>query len=487
MKDLISRLGSPRIMVIGDIILDKYIYGTVNRISPEAPIQILNTNDDQGEERLGGAANVAHNLVTLGAKATLSGVIGPDPAGRLLKQKASKLNIDTSGLFVDKNKITPVKTRMIAHDQQVLRLDKENSRSISAAVEKRLIRYIKANIKKYDLVLVSDYNKGTLTKAVLSMVLLLGRQYGKKVLIDPKGKDYRKYRWATAITPNKHEAGLASGIEITNDTSCHKAAYKLLKDLALDFVIITLGEKGLYFLGNKIKGFPAPAKPLEIYDVTGAGDTVLAMLGIAIASRRLSYKEILQMANVAAGVVVSKVGTATVTRQEIIEHYRNLNDSVSGNKLVSLKELSDVLRQRRVTGKKIVFTNGCFDILHPGHITTLEFARSQGDILVVGLNSDKSVRRIKGPNRPVMNQAQRAEVLSGLAAVDYIVLFDESTPIKLIKAIKPDVLVKGADWAKDKIVGKQYAAKVLTVPLVKGLSTTDIIDKIKITGTRKRP
>ncbi|MBI4711738.1 MAG: D-glycero-beta-D-manno-heptose-7-phosphate kinase [Planctomycetes bacterium] len=476
MKDLINKLGSPRIMVVGDIILDKYIYGTVNRISPEAPIQILNAQHE--ELRLGGAANVAHNLVTLGARASICGVIGGDDPGRAVKTIARNTHINTGGLFIDPARTTPVKTRLIAHNQQVLRVDNEKPSPVYTAIEQRLIKYLKANIKNYDAILVSDYNKGTLTNTLLKTLTSLGRAHRKPIIIDPKGKDYRKYYRATAITPNRQEAELATGIEITDAASRRQAARELVNNAKLDFVIITLGEKGLYLLDKKGKEFYDPARPLRVYDVTGAGDTVLATLGIAFAGG-LNYTDALHLANLAAGVVVSKVGTATVTRQEIIEHYRNLNDSVSGNKLVSLKELSDALKNKRPAGNKIVFTNGCFDILHPGHIATLEFASSQGDILVVGLNSDKSVQRIKGPGRPIMNQAQRAGVLAGLAAVDYIVLFDEPTPIKLIKAIKPDVLVKGADWKQDKIVGRQYVAKVLIVPLVKGLSTTDIIKRIK--------
>ncbi|MFH1226344.1 MAG: D-glycero-beta-D-manno-heptose-7-phosphate kinase [Planctomycetota bacterium] len=481
--NLIHRLGSPKIMVLGDLILDKYVWGKVERISPEAPIQILNAQREG--LRLGGVANVAHNAVTLGAKAGLVGVVGNDESGRQTRKLCGQSGINTAGIVSDRARQTPLKTRMIAQNQQVLRVDNEDPAQISAAAEQSILSYVRRNIKHYDIVLVSDYNKGTLTDSLLKAVIQIARTSRKKVVIDPKGRDYAKYRGATALTPNRSEAELATGIKIKDDASRKQAARKLIKESGLDFVIITLSDKGLYLLDRKGDEVYDPARHLDVYDVTGAGDTVLATLGMAFAGG-LGYREALHLANLAAGVVVSKVGTATVTRQEIIDHFYQLNDTQCATrdirKLVPLKELLNRLPSLRLCGKRVVFTNGCFDILHPGHIATLEFAKAQGDILIVGINSDKSVKRIKGPSRPILNQSDRARVLGALAMVDYIVIFDEPTPLNLIKQIKPDVLIKGTDWQSKGVVGsdilKKYGGRVVLAPMVKGVSTTEIIQRI---------
>ncbi|MFA5795396.1 MAG: D-glycero-beta-D-manno-heptose-7-phosphate kinase [Candidatus Brocadiia bacterium] len=477
---LINRFGSPKIMVLGDLILDKYVWGRVERISPEAPIQILNAQREG--LRLGGVANVAHNVVTLGAKSDLVGVVGNDDTGRQIRNLCRQFGINTAGIVLDRVRQTPLKTRMIAQNQQVLRVDNESLAQISAAAEQSILSYIRRNIKHYDIILISDYNKGTLTDSLLKAVIRIARSGQKKVVIDPKGRDYGKYRGATALTPNRLEAELATGIKIKDEASRKQVARKLIKDANLDFVIITLGEKGLYLLDRKGYEVYDPARHLDVYDVTGAGDTVLATLGMAFAGG-LGYNEALHLANLAAGVVVSKVGTATVTRPEIIEHYRNLNDTAQGSKLIPLTELLGILKGITASGKKVVFTNGCFDIIHPGHIATLEFAKSRGDILIVGINSDKSVKWIKGPSRPILSQSDRACVLGALAVVDYITIFDEPTPLNLVKQIKPDILIKGMDWQSKGVVGsdvlRKYGGRVVLAPIVKGLSTTDIIKRIK--------
>ena len=465
-------------LVLGDLILDKYVWGKVERISPEAPIQILNAQ--QEGFRLGGVANMAHNTVTLGARADLAGVVGNDEAGHQLCKLARTIGINVAGVTTDRSRQTPLKTRMIAHNQQVLRVDNEKSTPLSGRTEQAIIKYVKRQIKRYDIVLISDYNKGTLTDSLLKSIIYVARANRKKVIIDPKGRDYTKYRGATTLTPNKSEAELATGIPIKDEASRKQAARKLIKNAGLEFVIITLGEKGLYLLDKSGKEIYDPARHLDVYDVTGAGDTVLATLGIAFASG-FGYQESLHLANLAAGVVVSKVGTATVTQEEIIEHFRSLNnDKIT--KLVTLNEAVNIAKSLRSKNRRIVFTNGCFDIIHPGHIATLEFAKSHGDVLILGLNSDKSVMTIKGPTRPILNQADRVRVLEALSLVDYIVLFNEPTPINLIKNIKPDVLIKGMDWQGKGVVGsdvlKKYGGRVVLAPIVKGVSTTDIVKKI---------
>lgn len=486
--DLINRLSSPKVLVFGDFILDRYIWGEVNRISPEAPIQILKVQRE--DNRLGGAANVAHNLVALGARVAVLGLVGSDYASRKIlqifnsvKAQCGKNSLDCHGIIVDKNRTTPIKERMIAHNQQVLRVDKEihnDKYLISTAVKRRLLKCFSDIIKSVDVVILSDYNKGILTNELLSKIIPLCHKHKKMVLIGPKGRDFRKYQGATALAPNRSETEDATGIEITDHQDSYKtAARQMLKKYALEFVIITLGPNGLYLLDRNGVSAYDPARHRDVYDVTGAGDTVLAALGIAFASK-LSYQQTLHLANLAAGVVVSKVGTATVTRDEIIQHH---NLTPTQDKLKTLNQLLKALETKKSNKQKIVFTNGCFDLIHQGHIKTLEFARSQGDVLVVGLNSDKSVHRIKGRHRPILDQRNRASILSSFSAIDYIVIFDESTPLELIKRISPDVLIKGADWAEDNIVGadviKKYGGKVIPVPLIPNISTSAIIRKIQ--------
>ncbi|MEW6026604.1 MAG: D-glycero-beta-D-manno-heptose-7-phosphate kinase [Planctomycetota bacterium] len=488
--DIINNLPAPRIMVIGDFLLDRYVWGKVERISPEAPVQILKVRNDN-DYRLGGAANVAHNLLTLGAKVTVLGVAGKDKGGQELRAQLRKHKLDCACIITDKTYITPIKERMMdgEHDQQIIRVDRERQNqeySISHSTEKKLMRSFARNVRSADAVVISDYDKGTLTPALLKNLIQLCRKYHKQVLVGPKGSDFSKYKGATAIIPNRSEAQIATGEEIKDDKTKRRAAQKLLKNLNLDFIVITLGPDGLYLLDKNNVSASDLAKHHEVYDVTGAGDTVLATLGMAFASK-LSFQDSLHLANLAAGVVVSKVGTATVTREEIIEHHylKSEHENIRAeHKLKTAKELVSILAQKRV-GKKVVFTNGCFDLFHPGHIRTLEFARAQGDILVVGLNSDKSVRLIKGRSRPILKQSDRIKVLSAFSAVDYIVPFDQATPLELIRKFKPDVLVKGADWEKDGIVGadvvRSYGGRIARVPLVPAISTTEIIRKIKTT------
>ena len=493
--DVINNLPSPRVMVIGDFILDRYVWGKVERISPEAPVQILKVQND-GDYRLGGAANVAHNLLTLGAKVTVLGVVGTDYGGKsllkLLRQKGNRKNLNCDGIIKDKAHITPIKERIMDddHDQQILRVDREKQNkeySISHSAETKLLQYFARTIQTMDAVVISDYDKGTLTVTLLKNLIQLCRKYHKQVLVGPKGSDFSKYKGATAIIPNRSEAQIVTGEEIKDDKTKKLVAQKLLKRLNLDFVIITLGPDGLYLLDKKNRSATDAAEHHEVYDVTGAGDTVLAALSFAFTSEELqSYQDKLHLANLAAGVVVSKVGTATVTREKIIEHHHLKSEDENirtKHKLKTAKELAGILAQKRAGGRKVVFTNGCFDLIHPGHIRTLEFSRAQGDILVVGLNSDKSVRLIKGKSRPILKQSDRIKVLSAFSAVDYVALFDQSTPIELIKKLKPDVLVKGADWAEGRIVGadvvRSYGGRIARVPLIPGVSTSDIIRKIR--------
>lgn len=484
----IRQFTSRHIMVIGDLILDRYIQGKVDRISPEAPIQILKVISDD-DVRLGGAANVAHNLVSLGGKVVCLGVIGEDEPGRQLKAKLQKAGIETRGIIQDTRKPTSVKTRMIdfVHSQQVLRVDHEDTEPVHHAIEKQLFQLVKKYFDKCDIILASDYNKGTLTASLLFSLCRMSRRAKKRLIIAPKGMDYSKYTGATAIVLNRLEAELATGLEIkdSNILALRKAARQLIRKVKLEFVVITLGRGGIYLLDKKGNGISERTHPLEVYDVTGAGDTILAALGLALASDA-GYETGIHLANLAAGVVVSKVGTAAVNQKELISRVRQIREEISTkdirNKTRKLDEVLHIISTRKQKNLKVIFTNGCFDILHPGHVKSLQFAKSQGNILIVGLNSDRSVRRLKGRSRPVFNQHLRANSLTALESVDYVVVFDEPTPINLIKRIKPDVLVKGVDWKGKKVVGREivesYDGKVVFAPLVPGVSTTRIFDRL---------
>ncbi len=466
--DVINRLNQPNVLLVGDLVLDRYTWGKVNRTSPEAPIQILHIQSE--ELGVGGAANVAHNLLTMDAKVTCISALGDDENGKLFKNKLTEIGINPKLIIAERNRITTVKNRFVdsTHKRQVLRADTERAEPISKNTEQIIIKHLRANIKKADLVIASDYLKGVLTDSLMKFLCRLCRQHHKKLIVGTKGKDYIKYKGATAITPNRLEAEMASGIEIKDGKSLKEAAKKLINSLNLEFVVITLGEKGIYLLSRNGEELHDHAKSLSVYDVTGAGDTVLAALGIALASG-LNYAESVHLSNLAAGVVVGKVGTATVSKEEIIEHYAKHTFTPPAIKIKTLDEMIQ-LRRRALTNKRVVFTNGCFNILHPGHIKTLNFARAQGDVLIVGLNSDKSFRLIKDNNGLRFNQESRSNSLASFESVDYVVIFDEPTPYNLISKIKPNILVKGSDWKGKKVVGeaivKSHGGKIAFAPTI---------------------
>jgi D-beta-D-heptose 7-phosphate kinase/D-beta-D-heptose 1-phosphate adenosyltransferase len=477
LASIMREMGRPRILVAGDIILDRYVFGSVSRISPEAPIQIVRVGST--EMRAGGAANVAGNLAALGADTCIAGTVGRDGPGRSLMKILRRNRIEGSAVVTDPSKDTMTKTRIIAHHQQMLRVDNEQVEDVSAEIEGRLISAMGRLIPSCNAVLLSDYGKGALTRKLLKSAIGLCRKLGKPVIIDPKGRDYSKYSGATAITPNQHEAELATGIEIRDEKSASRAATRLVKDLRLDFVVITRGEKGMLLLEKNGSSLSVSAEAKAVYDVTGAGDTVLAVLGLVIGSGH-PVEYALRLANTAAGVKVGKLGTATVTRKEILSEL-DRHPHAPG-KVVSLGALMRILESHRVRGEKIVFTNGCFDVIHAGHVRTLQVAKDRGDVLVVGLNSDSSVRKIKGPSRPINAARDRAAVLAALNTVDYVVVFDETTPEELIRRVRPNVLVKGQDWKGREVVGEKflrsYGGVVELAPIMPGLSTTSMIGKM---------
>lgn len=498
----LDRLGRPRVLVVGDFMLDRYIWGKVERISPEAPVQILNVHTE--DVRPGGAANVAANARALGTEVVCIGAIGADAAGKQLIAALRREGIQTTGLVAEPGRTTPVKTRLIAHNQQMLRMDREEILPLSPGFSRHLAQEARREIKRCNVVLISDYAKGSLSPELVRSIISDANKLAKPVLIDPKGPDFSKYHRATAITPNLRETELVTGLTVARgDTrSLRKAASQLLFTLELDFLLVTRGEDGVSLferqqrtgkkpsrrrttaimdVNNRIVETHIPARARAVFDVTGAGDTVLATLGVALGAG-MARKDAVRLANYAAGIVVGKVGTATTTREELRQELAE-DHRVDAGKVLPLAVLIPLLRAHRLRSETIVFTNGCFDILHAGHVQLFRFAKSKGDVLVVGLNSDKSVRKIKGPGRPLNPERLRVEVLSALKDIDYIVVFDEPTPQRLIAAIKPDVLVKGEDWRGREVVGADIVRKgggrIEFAPLLPGVSTTSIHQKLK--------
>ena len=455
------------IAVIGDFMIDHYLWGKSNRISPEAPVPVVEVIKE--EDRLGGAGNVVNNLLSLGANVIISTVLGNE-SERMLKLLQ---NVDTDGVFIDNDRKTIVKSRVIASNHQVIRYDKETKNNISKDYEEKILNFLKSKIDEIDLILLSDYNKGVLTKSLTQSIIDLANQNNKKLIIDPKD-NFDKYKNAYMIKPNKKELSIATNIEINTKEDLIKAGWELKEKLNLKYLLVTLSEDGMALFGDKFIQIPTLAK--EVYDVTGAGDTVLASLGYFL-SKNEDLIEAMHFANAAAAVVVSKVGSATATIDEILQMDKKIDNSVE-HKLIKFDEVEELVNS--IKDKKIVFTNGCFDILHIGHVKYLQKAKTLGDLLIVGVNSNNSVKRLKGETRPVNDEYDRAYLLASLEVVDYVVIFNEDTPYELIKKVKPDILVKGADYKDKEVVGSDIAKEVKLIDFVEGKSTTSIIERMKL-------
>ena len=458
------------IAVVGDFMIDHYLWGKSERISPEAPVPVVEIQKE--EDRLGGAGNVVNNLLAFNEKVLPIGVLGRDN-DRLLNIFKEK-NISTSGLFIDESRQSIVKSRIIATHQQVLRYDKESKNPIKKEYEEKILDFIKTHLNEISVFLLSDYEKGTLTSSLTRKIIDLANKYNKKLIIDPK-KDFSKYKNAYMIKPNKKELSVATDIEINSKEDLIKAASKLKKELNLKYLLVTLSEEGMALFGDEFVQIPTIAR--EVYDVTGAGDTVLAALGYYL-KRNEDIKRAMHFANAAAAVVVGKLGSATASLSEIKEYEKD--DKSVDYKIIAFEEISKLIDNLKKEHKKIVFTNGCFDILHIGHVKYLQKAKSLGDILIVGANSNESVTRLKGPERPINDEYDRAYLLASLEVVDYVVIFKEDTPYELIKKIKPDILVKGKDYEGKEVVGSDIAKEVQLIEFVNGKSTTKIIEKIKM-------
>jgi len=489
---LVESLGRPRILVVGDLILDRYVFGDAERISPEAPIQILRA--DQEETRLGGAGSVVNNLRALGAQVSVFGVVGRDAPGETVRGCLKAGGARVGGVLRLARRPTTIKTRFVGraqqrHPQQVLRVDQEDTAGLDRRTEDRLLAKIEPSMDQAAAVVISDYNKGVLTPRLTRDVIRLARRRKVPVVVDPiKGEDYGKYRRATLLTPNRTETQLASGVPLTGREALGRAARTLIDRLDLEALVVTLDKEGAWLAVKDKPGQMIPTRPRPVYDVTGAGDMVIAVVAMGLAAGA-PLPDAVRLANVAGGLEVQKFGVQTVSSEEIVAELLE-EARRSGDKVRSRQTLLSDLGRHRARGETIAFTNGCFDLLHAGHIEYLDFAGRQGDVLVVGLNSDRSVRAFKGPGRPVCPQEQRARVLTAIEAIDYIVIFDEDTPQSLIEAVRPDVLIKGEDWREKGVVGREvvesYGGRVVLAPLVKGLSTTELLNRIRDAGSASK-
>lgn len=484
---LLAQIGSPRVLVLGDLILDRYIWADAERVSPEAPSLVFRA--DHEETRLGGAASVAGLLKSLGARVALGGVTGDDLDGRVLANLLTEAAIDHSAVLHDPERCTTTKQRIMGrtagrHAQQVVRLDREHRLPLDRASERSLLDRIIPRLEEFDVVCVADYGKGACTAGLLQT--LLNASSGKQlaVLIDPaRGADYRNYLGATLIKPNRWEAEKAAGLRISSLSDACNAARKLCRCYRFEAALVTLDADGMALVRQRRPPEVFSTKAKQIHDVTGAGDTVLAVVGLCRAAGA-PWPETVQLANLAAGIQVERIGVAPITRTDIQVVLSAIHRSHGGcEKRKNIEEASRIAASCREIGKKVVFTNGCFDLLHVGHVRALQEAAALGDVLIVAVNSDLGVRQIKGTGRPIITEDDRVAILSALACVDYVLVFDDPTPCRLVDAVKPDVLVKGGDYSPEDLAGREtvasYGGKVCVTTLKKGVSTSRILSLIK--------
>lgn len=466
------QFNNAKVLVLGDVMLDRYWFGSTNRISPEAPVPVVKVQEN--EDRAGGAANVAMNIASLNVPVTLHGLVGNDDAGRALDKLLSEHRIQNQCVAVDSHP-TITKLRILSRHQQLLRLDfEEGFHNLDCQA---LLAKLAAEITAYGALILSDYGKGTLD--TVQQMIQIARQANVPVLIDPKGTDFERYRGATLLTPNMSEFEAVAG-HCNDESEIVAKGLKMIVDFDLSALLITRSEKGMTLLRPNQDPFHLPTQAKEVYDVTGAGDTVISVLATAIADGR-PLEEACYLANAAAGVVVGKLGTSTVSPSELEQAIHQRAETGFG--VVSEDELKVIVKQSKTRGEKIVMTNGCFDILHPGHISYLENARKLGDRLIVAVNTDESVKRLKGESRPINDLNARMAVLAGLASVDWVVPFGEDTPQRLIGEILPDLLVKGGDYKPEEIAGSQEVwangGEVRVLNFENGCSTTNVIKKIQ--------
>ncbi|MGC1272916.1 MAG: bifunctional heptose 7-phosphate kinase/heptose 1-phosphate adenyltransferase [Planctomycetaceae bacterium] len=486
--ELVQQLGEPKILVLGDVILDRYVWGDAERISQEAPVILL--REDRQEVRLGGAANVANMLRGLEAHATIASVTGSDADAATLREELDAAGVDCSLLVEDAARPTTVKLRYIGraqhrHPHQILRVDREVRTPISAEVVDRLWAAIEPRLGEFGCILISDYAKGVCTPALMQRLIAAAKQRGVPVIVDPASTgDCTACQGATAITPNRLETGRAAGFDIRTEADAFSAGRALVRKHDLDYVFVTLDSDGIAVVRKDGTAARLPTRKRQVYDITGAGDTVLAMIGVGVAAG-VGPEDLARLANLAGGLEVEKIGCVPVTRDEILADLLAHHRGGEGDKIIgNLDELARHVEARRRIGQKIVFTNGCFDLLHPGHVACLQQAAREGDCLVVAVNSDESIRGLnKGPDRPIVPENQRAAMLAALEVVDYTIIFAEATPHRLLERLCPDVLCKGGTYAKQDIVGweivEAYGGVAKPLGVVPGLSTTNLVQSIR--------
>lgn len=478
LEDFLTALKNVRLLVVGDLMLDKYIWGKTSRISPEAPVQVVEVERD--ELRLGGAGNVVNNLLALGCQVFVGSVVGADEDGQKLLSLLMRTGVDVAGVQQSPQRTTSRKTRVLASHQQMLRIDREHTGNIDAAEQEALLAYVASQLSQVQAVILSDYLKGVLAPELLAQIIKSCRQQQVPVIVDPKGADFSRYHGATLLTPNRREAEVAAGMTISDQASLLQVGSSLQKDLELEALVLTRSEEGMSVFAADGEVMHLPTDAREVFDVSGAGDTVVAVIGAALGGG-LALNEAARLANQAAGIVVGKLGTSTVSPTEVLNDFTRRHSPAEG-KILPRKELTTLLDPLRRAGKTIVFTNGCFDLLHAGHVKYLQQARALGDLLVLGLNSDASIRRLKGEKRPLLDESERAQILAALDCVDYLTIFDEDTPLELLQVVRPKILVKGGDYLPDEVVGKELVerdgGRVELIQFVDGKSTTGIVEKI---------
>jgi len=468
-----------RILVIGDLMIDEYLWGNVERISPEAPVQVVSVTRDT--MTLGGAGNVVNNLAELGAHVTVAGVIGAGAKGDRLLHMLEDKRVNTAGLIQDSKRATTRKTRVIGGHQHVLRIDRETNKAISEDHVATLVEFARKHVHDYHLVLLSDYGKGLFPRNLLRRLIDVANEAQKAVIVDPKGLNFNKYAAATAMTPNKREASLAAGIEIVDHDSLVSAGEKLLHETPVKALLMTCGTEGMVLFEQGKKPFRIRAEARQVFDVSGAGDTVVSVLGLGLASGG-SFREAAELANVAAGIVVGKVGTATVSREEL-QRASEPAEAALAAKQKTLADLTAIVERLRAEGKTIVMTNGCFDVLHTGHIKLLSASKEMGDVLIVAIDDDESVRILKGNDRPVIRAQERLRIISALDGVDYVTLFSTKDLEGVIEAIRPDVLTKGTNYTNESVSGRAVVesagGRIELIPITEAVSSSRIIDQIK--------
>jgi D-beta-D-heptose 7-phosphate kinase/D-beta-D-heptose 1-phosphate adenosyltransferase len=484
LTELLCQSRRPRVLVVGDVMLDRYVWGDVDRISPEAPIPVLKVA--KREERLGGAGSVVTLLSALEADALLATITADDQEARTIRRLLDQLQVTTDGVLTDVGRSTTVKERFLGrtqsrHPQQMIRVDREDDHPISDELADQLLGSVRRHLGEVEVVLVSDYNKGVCKGRLVADVTSLARQSGVPVIADPvRGADYHRYRGCTCITPNRTEAGLALGRKIRAPEEGLEAAGELLR-FDVESAVVTLDRDGIAWADARGRSRLFPARPRQVYDITGAGDMVLAAIAYGLASGA-DWPTAIELANLAGGLEVERLGVAPLARRELLAEWLH-GPLANSHKILTLSQLRGELRQRRAAGGRIVMTNGCFDLLHPGHVASLQYARNHGDCLVVGLNSDPSMARLKGGGRPIIDQQGRAQMLAALACVDYVVIFDDASVAGLVEQVAPDVLVKSDQYAPDEVVGHEIVersgGRIVLAPMQGAYSTTGLIERIR--------